>query len=263
MADNVVVTLPSYLAPERRTRVRQLIESETTWYVSNVDGADTNDGESPATAFRSIQGGTDKLRARYDFAAVPTLQVLTTGVVYNESVNLGKWVGSAEYFRIAGDVNNNAAVAVAPSVGPAFKCVGGRGSPYLLDSMLYQSTDYSVISDAGSHLLLQNPNFSWCSLAHMFAEHMGFLEILRGPYTISGGALWHIAAVANGEFIYQGNTISFANNPIFNMAFVLAAHGGLAYCRELSGWSGDCQIQIKTAIDGGRIIPPSGNAWPP
>lgn len=246
---------------------RELISTPQTWYVDGLNGSDSNDGLTTSAAFATIQGGADKMAALYDFAAVPTLRVLPTIEYYSESVNLGRWVGSAPHFRILGDPADNAAVAVYPDAGgPAIKVVGGRGSPYLIESILVQSSgDYGIISDAGSHVLLKNPHFSWVGLAHMFAEHTGFMEVLAGSYTVSGGALWHIAAVANGEFIHQNNTIVFQNNPVFNLGFALAAYQGLVFCKNLTGYSGARQIAVKTCNDPtypGMIIPPASGVWP-
>jgi hypothetical protein len=254
---------------------RVYITSPVTFYVNNVTGNDANDGSTPALAWKTIQHAVDELQEECDFAAQPTIQLATTGADYNENVTLGRYVGSLcypaggayTYPRILGDPTNNNAVAIHPTAGAAFTSV--NGSPWILDSLRVCSNNhYCVVCDAHAHLLLRNLNFGCCGLGHMIAEYGGFIETLAGPYTISGGAPYHITALMRGEYVSQGNAISFTAPygawPYFGY-FAQGGSGGLVAAGgiSLAGGGYTCGHTNQANNDGSALMYPMANGtWP-
>lgn len=248
---------------------RKLISAPTTWYVDNVNGSDANDGSTPALAFKTINRAILTLAAQFDFAATPTLQLVTTGQTYAEAVNLGRWVGSASVFRIVGDPTNNAAVLVAPQNNHAFVSSHTVGCPWQIESLMVEASPnyYGIISDWGADVCVLDMNFGGCGVAHMFAEFGGRIEALwdartNGTYTISGGAGMHVQSGNKGIFTHQLSSIVFQNNPTFTQAFTSATLWGLVNHYNLKGYAGARNIPTKFYSDGtGEIAgPPVG--WP-
>jgi hypothetical protein len=204
---------------------RIYVSSPITFYVNNVTGNDGNDGLSSGSPWKTIQHAVNILQAGYDFAAQPTIQLATTGVVYLESVTLGRYLGSLGYTptgytypKIIGDSNNRANVTVqAPGTDSTFVSV--NGDPWIIDSLTVVSFGaYGVESDAHAHLLLNNLNFGYCGLGHMTAIYGGFIETLAGAYVISGSAPYHIDCAMRGEYVSQGNPVSFLGVTFFYFA---------------------------------------------
>lgn len=225
---------------------RYLISVPTTFYVDNVNGSDANDGSTPPLAWKTIQNAINTLVDKYDFAAQPTIKLITTGVDYAENVVLRRYVGSLgwigwtpvtgypaiyTYPTIQGDPANNAAVVVHAPIYSAF--TGVNCLPWIIDSLLVRAPQWGVNSDATSHILLRNMNFGACTIGHMTAGYGGFLETLNGPYTISGNAGWHVFVGDCGIYVSQGNAITFLNNPQFNY-FAAGLQGGFVNCAGMS-----------------------------
>jgi hypothetical protein len=254
---------------------RTYVSSPITFYVNNATGSDANDGSCATSAWQTIQHAVDTLQDGYDFAAQPTIQPAFTGTDYNENVVLGRYVGSVRYPaggaytypRIAGDTTNNNSVCVHPTAGAAFTSV--KGDPWILDSIRVASNNhYCVVADADAHLLLRNLNFGVCGLGHMIAEYDGFIETLNGPYTISGGAPYHITALMRGKVVSQGNVVSFTapygSWPYFSY-FAQGGSGGLVAAGGISLGSGGytCGHTNQVNNDGTALMYPTSNGtWP-
>jgi hypothetical protein len=253
---------------------RFYIDSPTTFYVNNIAGNDANDGFSAATAYQTIQRAVDELQEDFDFAAQPTIQIATTGVDYNETVVLGRYVGTLGYTqngytypKIQGDPTNNAAVRIHNASGAPFTSV--HGFPWIIGSLMVATDNsYGIISDAHAHLLLSNLNFGNCLLGHMCSEYGGWIETLAGPYTISGGSTYHICVVQRGEFVAQGNGIAFVQTAGVWPSFTYFAQGsswGFAACGQMSIASGICSSSHPNQVnnDGTAMMHPMGNGlWP-
>lgn len=262
----VLFALALLLPFDAVAQTRTLISTPTTWYVGTL-GNDANDCSTPAHACQHIQPTLDKLIAQYDFAANPTLRLLTDGgypTFYREAVNLNRWVGSAQWFIITGDPNDNNAVYIAPQNVGAFTISHTTGTPWMVQSLTTQCSPgyYAYTVDAGSHLLLQKPNFGQCGVAHIVVEHSAFAEILIGGFTISGGAQMFVQTNLMSEFTVQPNVITFLNNPYFSLAFASASFNSFIWLHDLTGWTGARNIPVKVDPAGPNVAGPSSGTWP-
>lgn len=254
--------------------MRTLISAPTTWYVDNVAGSDANDGSTAALAFQHINFAIAYLRDGFDFAAQPTIQLVTTGVDYAENVVLPRycgslgwngWATSYSYPKIQGDVTNNAAVCVHPATGTCFTSVNGL--PWIIDSICVKSSNqWGVNFDACGHVLVHNMNFGNCGLGHMGGGYGAFLETLNGPYTISGSAQNHLCVGPRGIYVSQGNPITFLGNPQF-VYFARGYQGALVDCSgmSLAPGSGGCTSYHPgvASNDGTALMYPTSNGgWP-
>jgi hypothetical protein len=247
--------------------------------VDNVNGVDAP-ACIQAAPCKHIQYTVDYLVGSFDFSAQPTIKLVTTGVDYAENVVLPRYVGSLgwrgwtgsfgypgvyTYPRIQGDPSNNAAVTVRPASNAPFTSV--HGDAWIIDSVKVASVDnFCVVSDAGSHLLLQNMNFGNCGLGHMAAEYGGFIETLNGPYTISGSAPYHIVAAKKGTYVSQGNAVTFVGWPSFTY-FAAGYNGSMVDAGgiSLAAGSGGCSSAHPGTVanDGTSLMYPTSNgAWP-
>lgn len=258
--------------------MRTVISVPTTWYVDNVNGSDANDGSTALLAFKTINYAIGYLCDGYDFAAQPTIKLVTTGVEYAEQVVLRRYVGSLgwngwsaggypgiyTYPTIQGDPTNNAAVVVHAPTYSAF--TGVKCLPWIIDSVLVKAPQWGVNSDAESHILLRNANFGACTLGHMASAYGGFIETLNGPYTVSGGGGYHVIGAKRGLYVSQGNAITFLGNPSFNyfaagIAGSLVDAGGMS----LAAGSGGCTSAHPGVVsnDGTSLMYPTSNGgWP-
>lgn len=251
---------------------RTYITSPITFYVDNVTGSDANDGIS--APWQTIQHAVDKVQSCYDFAAQPTIQLATTGVDYSETVVLGRYVGSLGYTTtgytypvIQGDPSNNAAVRIHNTSGAPFTSV--NGNPWIIASLkVAADNSYGIISDAHAHLLLRNLNFGNCLLGHMCSEYGGFIETLAGPYTISGGSTYHIAVVELGEYVSQGNAVTFVQTAGVWPSFTYFAQGrarGYAAAGQMSIAGGICSSAHPNQVDNdstAMMHPMQNGLWP-
>jgi hypothetical protein len=243
--------------------------SAGTWYVDNVNGVDGWGCGQPSPC-KTIQFTINYLVDNFDFAGQPTIQLATTGVPYAEAVILPRWSGSLgwrsagnyTYPVIQGDQMDNTAVKVLPPSGSAFTSV--HGSPWIISSLTVAAPQYGIVSDAGSHLLLQNINFYICGNGHMVAEYGGFIETIAGGYTISGSAPYHITAVMHGIFVSQGNAVTLVGNPNF-VYFADGGSGGLVATGGISYASGILTSYHPGQVnnDGTALMYPNSNGnWP-
>lgn len=247
---------------------RTYITSTITLYVDNVLGNDTTGDGSAALPWRTIQHAVDKVQDCYDFCCQPTIQLVTTGVAYNEAVTLARYVGSLGYRggqytypKIQGDTTNNAAVSVHPSSGNAFTSV--NGSPWLIDSLLVASNNgYGIEADACSHLLLHNLAYGPCGYDHKTVLYGGFLEDIAGPITLYGGGRYHISAQNGGLYVSQGNTMNVSGTQVFSY-FAGCWGNGQLYCGQLA-FSGVpvSQHPGQVASDGSPFISAPSAGWP-
>jgi hypothetical protein len=213
------------------------------------------------------------LQDAFDWAAQPTIQLATTGVNYNENVVLGRYVGSLcypaggayTYPTIKGDPAHNRAVVVYPTAGAPFTSV--NGSPWIIDSISVNANGgYGIVSDAHAHILLRNMDFGICGNGHMCAEYGGFIETLAGPYSISQGAPYHITVCMRGEFVSQGNAVSFLAPygvwPNFS-TFVRGLSGGLLNMGQMSLVSGGHTTGSSPPTNDGTALmyPMAGGSW--
>lgn len=65
------------------------------------------------------------------------------------------------------------------------------------------------------------------SSQHLFAQN-GARIAAAGPYTITGGAIYHAAAQYGGKVILDGNTVTVQNTPAFSAAFAYSAQGTIS-----------------------------------
>lgn len=248
---------------------RIYLSSPTTFYVNNVTGSDANDGSAPGSAWKTIQHAINTLSANYDFAAQPTIQLATTGVIYNESVTLGSWVGSLGYTptgytypTIQGDPTNNYLVAVqSTALNSTFTSVDG--DPWIISNLRVISNGaYGFNSDAHSHILLNNINFGYCGLGHMTAIYGGFIETLAGPYTITGSTPYHITCLMRGEYVSQGNQVTFEGNTFFY--FAQGGTGGFINAGQMSCFGPYNNYHPGQILNDGSALmyPTASGYWP-
>lgn len=258
-----------------KAQSRTLLPTPATWYVDNVGGNDAN-ACTAAAPCRTIQHTINDLVGRYDFAAQPTIQLVTTGAAYDEAVVLPRWVGSLGWYGpgdyrypvIQGDVSNRAAVTVRPSSGWAFTSV--NGSPWILSSLTIEAPQGGGInSDAYSHILGRDLRFGQVSgdelNCQVLAQHGALYEHIGGPPAISGGGWCHAYAHLGGMIKLQGpGTVVISNAPYFVWFAVADGNAILDYSGV--SWSGPLrngQYRPVHTSTGGLMFPtPATPPWP-
>jgi hypothetical protein len=233
-------------------------------YVS-PSGSDANNGLAAGTPFATIAHAKAVLYQSYDHNGfTPTIN-LAAGT-YTEV--MPNWVGlpcGAFAVNITGNPATPASVVLAPSSGP---CVlAGYAANMLVSGVTFTASGgYGPYSVGGVALSAYNGAeinftaciFGACTVAHLEATAGATVSSLGQPYTITGGAEFHIASNEGGVVVVANQTVTLVGTPAFE-TFAAADGCGNIYAAGFA-FTGSATGYRYHATSGGVIETNGGGA---
>lgn len=234
--------------------------ADTTLYVNNVTGSDSNIG-SAAAPFATILGAMNGMNALYDvadknFGILVDNTGITYGGVYQESAG---WTGTGSLSIAASSpgvvVDGNVGLS-ASNGGAAFLIAGAVPGPITLSGFTMQGVSGIVVGEGTNVNVGPNMVYGNCSGNHMAVGTHGRINLLNS-YQVSGNSPFHFFGDNLGLIRNIGNVVcSFVGAPTIGV-FALAYHGCQIVIPGLS-FSGlpaaGCQkfiVALNAAIDTG------------
>jgi hypothetical protein len=231
-----------------RKMLRFKLTQDEYLYISPT-GSDTNDGLTPATAFRTGQ-------AAWDFALTVDLNnhsliLQFADGTYTDPINcfgtpLG--IGGASGIVIQGNTVTPASVIFSTT---NISCVSASAGANLMVRGVslaatgvpgsYQNMGAGLQATTGGSIQFGSVIFQRCDFAHIAANGSGVVQSNGNPYQIAAGGGRHMVAGLGGYVANANSAVSLTGNPAFSACFADAeSHGiivtyGAAYSGAATG----------------------------
>lgn len=232
--------------------VRPTLTSNTTYYV-RTDGSDTNNGlaNTAAGAFRTIQKAINTVAASDIGIFNVIIQVVSANAGTGGAVVNGPWVGSGTV-TLQGDTTTPSNVTLSLASDCIKVNAGGRLT--VTGFKLTTSSGSLVTCDSGT-LILGVMEYGAASLYQVFASGRGASIVMLNNYTISGGAVAHLASL--GSISGTSLTVTLTGTPAFTQ-FAFATRTGLiiAFSNTYTGSA----TGSRYTFDTGAVIYTAGGA---
>lgn len=210
--------------------VREKLTASRTYYV-RTDGNDSNTGlsNSSSGAFLTIQKAIDTATS-YDNGGFDVIIQIADGT-YSNLINLKSYVGSGRLF-LRGNSSNTSAVLLSATAGSCLSAISVIG-PWYLDYLKIQtSSGTNLVAQGGTTFIaLNGVNFGAAGPggnAQIYAGDGARIVFSQAsPYTISGGAGFHVYAVNGGSIDCSGVSVTLTGTPGFTGAFAYAIRTGV------------------------------------
>lgn len=233
--------------------------SAPTFFIDGTNGNDANDGLAAGSgAFQTLNAFNNVVTAELDtYGQIVTLSfasgqswsnlTLQANIVGGGTINL---VGNGD--TVTGNINGSGAlrIFVNPAGGTAYANVGVAVQGF---TVTCSGGSHGLYVLAGYVQLFQNMAFGSCpSGGQIVADSMLARIILGANYSITGGAGWHLVAIAGLIDWNSGSfTATLTGTPAYTNAFAFSEIGGNLI--SLNVWSGAATGQRYVANTGGSI----------
>lgn len=220
----IVNKLPQ-LQPLLGGRIRRVLQTTLNIYVSPT-GSDSNDGQTSATPFQTLQQCWNYIQSTLDLNNQAVVINLANGSYTAGLSASGQPVGvSASGVSLVGNVANPAAVSITVANGPCIQSASGASlsvTGVSLSTTGSGVTANCIYANLGGQITIGKVIFGSCANFHVFANGGGQITTSSG-YTISGSAVGHIQSNFVSVVSIVGQTITLSGTPAFSTAFAVAA----------------------------------------
>lgn len=215
--------------------VRDLLQSDRTYFVDAGAGNDTNDGLTSGTAFATIQHAIDVCSAIDGNGHTLTIQ-LADGT-YSGNLAFERPLAGGERLKIQGNAVSPQNTVITAAVG-ATTTWKGHVKAELRDVQLENSGSTTLIDlSEKADLYIGNIIFKDATSSAQIALQDNSLLTVVADYSVSGSAQKHILAKSNAVFKMSSQTITVSGGPNFSVAFA-EFDTGASYVQNGSSWSG-------------------------
>lgn len=199
-------------------RLREKLTSARAYYVRS-DGSDSNTGlaNTSGGAFLTAQKAVDTVAA-LDLGIYDVTIYIGTGT-WTAATTLKSLVGAGKVI-IRGVNADNTSTVISTTSAPNFS--GTFQGVYQLEYMKLQTTTAGntlQVVGAGSVIRYQNVNFGASAGNHVYSGS-GAYAVAVGPYSITGGANAHMAAVDVASAAIGAVTVTLTGTPAFPGGFL-------------------------------------------
>lgn len=209
------------------------LRANATFYVSTSGSDFTGDGLTPGTAWRTPQHAWNAINAYVDANGYFITISIGPGSYGNFQTNQSI-VPNCPTVTFQGDEETPGNVVFNGATGyPAALCT----SPTLVffrgirfKGMMTMGSGYEGCGLASvdlGNVYVDKCDFAACAAYQMVADDRGALSAYNGSYTISGGALVHVAAAANGILSINACSLVISGTPNYSRAFAEAVRCGV------------------------------------
>jgi hypothetical protein len=246
--------------------MKTVLVAPTTFYLNPSTGNDSNDGNTPATAWRTIGGATGNAYNGYDFNGQVVTMQLAPGTYGGTEISLRPdGLAGAGHWIWRGDPANPWGVAIFASSGHYALAAAGNAA-YTLDGVFLYNSAYNqdlLAIAKGSDVIARNVNFGL-----LLPGPWNHVSVYKGAsYTvpkgseqwITGGAQTHV--YASGDVFYEtdGNPnlikIGFTRpGTRFSVGFVYANGDGRAEIPAVNFINKDYVVGPRAYAEAGGMI---------
>jgi len=213
------------------------LTGNANYYVNDTGGSDSNDCLTGGTPCKTVQGAYNKL-IQLDFNA------------YNVTVNVADGNYTTPFVAIQPQTGGGILSMVGNTTTPANVVMNAtannmidiqNGARITINGMELRTTTSGYCIKASNYAVVTfgpNMRFGSAGSGHMQASAFGKIITSGGGYVISGGANYHLLALAQGqiELGYLG-TVTLSGTPAFAVAFAYAGNLSLVSVPGIT-WSG-------------------------
>lgn len=205
-----------------------------TLYVNSSIGNDANNGLTAGAPYLTIQAAYNALMSKYDpngFAATIKLAdgTYTTGLTANVPNGLFGSITLLGNVTVPSNVVINVANAncVTAILGAVIN-VSGIKVQTTGTSSAFSTVGIGLVTYLGGLISFSNMNFGTCGTAHVAGTADGYVNVpstgaASVPYTISGGAQYHVLAGTGSIINLQGCAVTLSGTPAFSGAYASVA----------------------------------------
>lgn len=195
--------------------VRELLSAARTYYV-RTDGSDSNTGlaNTSGGAFLTI-GKALTVAASLD-CSIYNCTIEVAAGTFAENVTLPRMTGSGT-FTLNGVGSTS---IIEPSSGVAVSA-SSNATAWVLSNVKLDTTNANCLSvqGGGTAVIINTVEFGSAGTgSHIVTSFAGRVSC-SGNYSMTGGALYHVACASGGIFSGFGRTITLTGTPAFSTAF--------------------------------------------
>ena len=197
---------------------REVLTAARTYFVATT-GSDANSGLSVGSPFLTIQAAYNRIADTLDLGGQLVTIKVAAGTYAGGLTIANPWTGGGRVI-LEGDTSNPNSVFISPG---SFGLYGVYTAaplpgPLTVRGLSFQTAGNSIQHTAAGVMWVSAVNFSTCGGYHVAAQAPGADVTFVGPYTISGGAVGHIAAQSGGH-VFAGVAITLTGTPAFGFTF--------------------------------------------
>lgn len=189
-----------------------------------------------ATPFASVQAAVNYIQNNLDLNGYATGILVGPGTFTGPVKIIGSPPGASYGYPIAINGSGPTQTIIQASNDNALTVTGGASviigqmaiqatSPN--PSQLYGQGGIGVLATGGGQVGVNaGIYFGSCDVSHMVAGYGGLITTGGNPYTISGGARYHVTAAPGGDVTVVNSAVTILGSVSFLVAFVYAYGGG-------------------------------------
>ncbi|MBZ9698825.1 hypothetical protein [Mesorhizobium sp. CO1-1-9] len=252
---NLKATLKSNLA------LREVLTANRTYFV-RTDGNDANTGlaNTSGGAFLTLQKAIN-VTAALDISTFNVTIQVAAGTYTAGVVMPGPWTGVGTV-TIVGDTTTPSNVVISTTSADCINVPStAYGARLSISGLKLQTTTSGHCVNVATNakvVLAGKCEFGTSAGAHNLVSDGGQITSINVNHNISGGAAYHMAAVADfGLISIRGGTITLTGTPAFGSAFAGTKSGGQILC-DFNTYSGSATGKRYDASNGGIIITGGG-----
>lgn len=246
-------------APEWAT-AREVLTANRTYYV-RTDGSDSNTGlvNNSGGAFLTIQKAVNVVLGTLDIVTYSVTIQVADGTYTGTIVAASPPIGSGSV-TISGNLTTPANVLL----NVTGICINAQnGGRIGIKGVKFQSSSIAVNAGPNGTIALESPlDFGACTGGHIQADFTGYISSAN-DYTISGAAPFHYNAVAAGQIVKAGSTITLTGTPAFSVAFALASDLGLLYTVSITFSGAATGVRYLASRNGDIFVNGGGASYFP
>jgi hypothetical protein len=215
-------------------QAREVLWSNTDYYVNVNTGNDSNDGSAPNQAFKTLQRASDHLLYNVDINGQYVTVHIADGTYAPFTMQTNP-IGNvdANTLQFIGNIGSPGSVIISAA---NTSCIWfNNGCQVTVKGMTLRSpspTDgfisgIGLVALGGAGIHMANMTFDTCGLRHIHVADNGTVWA-AGAYNITGGSQQHVMCAAGGRLFWgpwfgEGAfTVTLTNNPTFSYAFAVA-----------------------------------------
>lgn len=243
---------------------RTLLTANLNLYVATT-GSDANDGLTAGAPFLTIQKALNVASQDYDLQGFDIIINIADGS-YAENLSLKTTTGGGKV-KFTGNVTTPANVILAPASGTAVSVALGD----VRDATVYSFEGMKFAPASGTNVFfihattveIENVDFAGVGAGHHAVVEHGAIFVIKGDYTVSGGANAHLWARYGGMVQFSGAvTVTFSGSPAWGVMGWYSAWGGIFIAEPSITNSGTVtgkkyQVEYNGVLNGSSKAPGS------
>lgn len=242
--DGTIATLEARFIQALGHAARTPMTTDLNLFVSTT-GNDNNNGTSSGSAVQTLQRAVSIAEQLYDTQGHDIIVNVAPGTYTAGAVVTGQLIGAGR-LRFLGNLASPSSCVINLASPASCFAVSGAARVVISGLQLIAAVGTGnqgvcIAASRGANVQIDHLVFGTAQYAHLIALQGGSIGALDGgasvPYTIAGGAQYHIIAGGGaGSVDHQLMIITITGSPNFSQAFVWCDSSGFFICSGVT-WS--------------------------